>query len=178
MGYSAKWKVLEDLMVELRRKGFETPSDVIGDLRNAKMMISLAQETQRSEAANPKLEEILGNIESNLINEAQTVLDASEVDQWLRRLAEASFSICEVKFECKDNFVSGVPRDQKWVRVEPLPNLSTERLAQIAGESSLSVSLQKDGRLVVYGKQEAIKVFLKKMSEEATKRKPANSLVA
>jgi hypothetical protein len=57
-----------------------------------------------------------------------------------------------------------VPRDQKWVRVEPIANLPSGRIQQIAKEQNLQVNQQKDGRLVVYGQQEDIKEFLKKMA--------------
>ena len=91
------------------------------------------------------------------------------VDQWLRRLEEANAETCEEKIE-ENKFITGVPRDQKWVRVEPIGNLPTERIQQIAKESNLSVNPQKDGRLVVYGQPESIKEFLKKMTAEAIKK--------
>lgn len=172
MGYAAKWKVLEDLMIELRKKDFETPSNVINDLRSAKLLIKIdAAEESRGDTTS-KLEEILGAVESDLIAEAQAVLSEQEVDEWLRRLDEASLLTCEVKAESERGFITGVPRDKKWIRIEPIPNLPSERLTQIAMENSLTVNQQKDGRLVVYGQQEGIKAFLKKMAEEAA---PKNS---
>lgn len=170
MGYSAKWKTLEDLMVELRKKGFETPSNVIGDFRNAKNMINLTKESECTGDATAKLEEILSGVESALIGEAEAVLTEEEINDWLKRLQETSQPTRESKTESPSSFVTGVPRDQKWIRVEPIPNLSTEHLTQIAKENNLSINQQKDGRLVVYGQQEAIKAFLKKMTDEATKK--------
>ena len=170
MGYTAKWKVLEDLMVELRRKGVEMPPTVVNDLRSAKLMIKIAEVGESTGDATLKLEEILGSVESYLVTQAQNILSAQAVDEWLRRLDEATLPTCEIKGENENTFITDVPRDQKWIRVEPIPNLPAERLKQIAKESNLSANQQKDGRLVVYGQQEDIKVFLKKMAEEATKR--------
>jgi len=170
MGYTAKWKVLEDLMVELRKKGVEMAPTVINDLRSAKLMIKIAEAGDSRGEATLKLEEILGSVESYLIAQAQNVLSAQAVDEWLRLMDEASLPTCETIREKEDTFITGVPRDQKWVRVEPIPSLPTERLKQIAEENNLSVNQQKDGRLVVYGQQEDIKVFLKKMAEEATRK--------
>jgi tRNA U34 2-thiouridine synthase MnmA/TrmU len=48
--------------------------------------------------------------------------------------------------------------------VEPISNLSTERIQQLAKEQNLQVKPQKDGRLIVYGQPESIKEFLKKMT--------------
>ena len=170
MGYTAKWKVLEDMMLALRKKGVEIPPTVINDLRSAKLMIKIAEVGESPGDATLKLEEILGTVESYLVTEAQNILSTQSVNEWLKRLDEASLPTCETKAEKENTFITGVPRDQKWIRVEPIPTLPTERLKQIAEENNLSANQQKDGRLVVYGQQEDIKVFLKKMAEEATKK--------
>jgi hypothetical protein len=169
MSHTATWKVLEDLMLELRKKGAAIPPNVINDLRSAKLMIKISEvEGSRGEASQ-KVEEYLGNVDSYLITEAQKVLSPEAVDQWLRRLEEANAETCEEKME-ENKFITGVPRDQKWVRVEPVGKLPTERIQQIAKESNLSVNRQKDGRIVVYGQSECIKEFLKKMTAEAIKK--------
>jgi hypothetical protein len=167
MGYAAKWKVLEDLMLELRKKGFETPSNVISELRSAKNMIKISQAGESPGDATMKLEEILGSVESDLVTEAQNVMVQEEVDEWLKRLDEASLPTCEIKAVSESTLVVGVPKDQRWIRIVPMPNLSAMKLQQIAKDHRLSVNQEKDGRLVVYGQQEGIKAFLKKMTEEA-----------
>ena len=53
-----------------------------------------------------------------------------------------------MKSAAENKFVTGVPRDQKWVRVEPVSSLPTERVGQIAKDSKLEINPQKDGRLV------------------------------
>jgi hypothetical protein len=170
MGHNmASWKLLEDMMIELRKKGVDIPLNVLEDLRSAKLMINLScMEESRGEAV-MKAEEYLANVEAFLITEAQKALGSATVDQWLRRLEEANAETCEVKKEEKQ-FVVGIPRDQKWIRVEPINSLTAERLQQLAGEVNLSVNKQSDGRLIVYGKPEDIKEFVKKMTIEATKK--------
>ena len=169
MSNTAAWKVLEDLMIELRKKGVNIPPEVINDLRSAKLMIKISETEGSRGEASQKVEEYLGSVESYLITEGQKALSPETVDHWLRRLEEASVEICEEQVE-ENVFITGVPRDQKWVRVEPVGNLLTERIQQIAKESNLSVNPQKDGRLVVYGQPECIKEFLKKMTAEAIKK--------
>ena len=105
----------------------------------------------------------------DLLTSAQKALSTETVDQWLRRLEEANSETCEEKKE-ENKFITGVPRDQKWIRVEPIGNLPSDRIKLIAKESNLSVNPQKDGRLVVYGQPEVIKEFLKKMTAEAIKK--------
>jgi len=170
MDYTAKWKVLEDLMVDLRRKGVEAPPTVIEDFRSAKLMIKIAETGDCAGDAQLKLEEILGSVESYLVTEAQNILSTQAVDEWLRRMDQASFLTCETKEEKENTFITGVPRDQKWVRVEPIHSLPNERLTQIAKENNLLGNQQKDGKLVVYGRQQDIKAFLKKIAAEAARK--------
>ncbi|MGA3059265.1 MAG: DUF2096 family protein [Candidatus Bathyarchaeia archaeon] len=169
MSHTATWKVLEDLMIELRNKGASIPPNVINDLRSAKLMIKISEAEGSRGDASQKVEEYLGTVDSYLITEAQKILSPETVDHWLRQLEEANVEICEEPVE-ENKFIIGVPRDQKWVRVEPVSNLPMERILQIAKESNLSVNQQKDGRLVVYGQPECIKGFLKKMTAEAVKK--------
>jgi hypothetical protein len=173
MGYAEKWKILEDLMLELKKKSYETPPGIINDLRNAKMMIKIDEAEEGKGDTAMKLEEILGAVESDLVGAAQTRLSPEEIDEWLKRLDDASLPTCEVKSETQKTFITGVPRDQKWIRIEPMPTLPADKLAVIAKETSLSVNKQKDGRLVVYGQQENIKAFLKKMTEAAQPKSQA-----
>jgi hypothetical protein len=170
MTYAAKWKVLEDLLIELRKKSVATPPNIINDLRSAKLMIKISESEGSRGDDSVRLEEYLGNVEAYLITEAQKTIGSEKVDEWLRLLDEANIQTCEIPEAHENKFITGVPRDQKWLRIEPMANLPMERLQQIAKESNLSVNPQKDGRLVVYGQQEDIKTFLKKIATEVAKK--------
>jgi hypothetical protein len=169
MSHAATWKILEDLMIDLKKKGVTISPTVINDLRSAKLMIKISESAGSTGDISLKVEEYLRTVESNLINEAQKNFGAEVVDKWLRRLEDAAIENSEEKAE-ENIFITNVPRDQKWVRIEPINNLPTERIEQIAEESHLSVNPQKDGRLVVYGQQEGIREFLKKLTAEANKK--------
>jgi hypothetical protein len=169
MGHTATWKVLEDLMIELRKKGAIVPPNVLNDLRSAKLMIKISESEGSRGDADQKVEEYLGSVESSLINEAQKNFSSGVVDHWLRRIEEANAETGQEKIE-ENAFVTGVPRYQKWVRIEPHGNFTSERVKQMVKENNLSVNEQKDGRLVVYGQSENIKVFLKIMTAETNKK--------
>ena len=156
-------------MLELKKKGVAIPPNIINDLRSAKLMIKISESAGSTGDVSQKVDEYLGNVESYLINEAQKILGPEEIDRWFRRLEEANVQTSEEKSE-ENKFITNVPRDQKWVRIEPIRNVPAERIQKIAKESNLSVNPQKDGRLVIYGQQEDIKEFLKKMTSEATKK--------
>ena len=174
MGYSETWKILEEIIIELRKKGFTTPETVMSDLKSAKTMIRLidAAEEGRSEIG-PKIEQYLASVEAYLVTEAQKCFPSERIDEWLRRLQGSSCEVCgqpESKTAEKDSrFVSGLPRDQKWVRVTPITSLPSEKLKQLAEESNLSVKPEKDSHVIVYGKAEDIKDFIKKMTKQASK---------
>jgi hypothetical protein len=172
MGHNmASWKTLEDLMLELKKKGVETPANIIADLRSAKSMIKLACLEDSHGNVAQKAEETLGTVEAYLITKAQESLGEEATDRWLKRLEEANFEVevCE-KQSAEGKFVVGVPRDQKWIRVEPSGKLSTEKIQHLATQHNLTISKQNDGRLILYGSQEKIKEFIKKTSNETAKK--------
>ena len=169
MTHNTTWKTLEDLMLELKKKGVTIPTTVINDLRSAKLTIKISESADSNGDISQKVEEDLRSVESFLINEAHKTLDSESVDQWLRRLGNGAVETIGAKTE-ETKFITNVPRDQKWVRIEPITNLTHKRIMQIAKESNLSVNPQKDGRLVVYGQQDGIKEFLKKITAETTKK--------
>jgi len=157
-------------MIELRKNGVDISPKIVDDLRSAKLMIKISESSKGKGEATQKLEECLGIVESSLIGEAEKVLKPEIIDEWLRRLDESMLQTCEIRPPKENKFVTGVPKDQKWVRIEPLPNVSATRLIQIAKETKLAARQQTDGRLVVYGQQESIQVFLKRIADEAAKK--------
>jgi hypothetical protein len=162
----ASWKLLEEMTITLKKKGATIPENIMGDLRSAKSMIKLhCTQAQGAGDVLQKAEELTANVEAFLVNEAQKFFDSEKVDSWLRRLEEANAEICEEP-AIEDKFVTGVPRDQKWVRVEPINTLSTHRLGQLALEQNLQITPQKDGKLLVYGQAQSLREFIKKMTEE------------
>jgi hypothetical protein len=171
MGHNmAYWKLLEDMLIALKKRGVPIPVNIMEDLRAAKSMIKLScMENSRGEAIQ-KAEEYTANVEAYLVTETQKTFGAEIVDQWLRRLEEANAEVWEETVAEESKFVTGVPRDQKWVRVEPINNLPIELIQQIAYEQNLQVKPQQDGRLVIYGQPECIKEFLRKMTLKAAKQ--------
>jgi hypothetical protein len=169
MGYLAMWKVLEEIITEFRKKQLPVPTTVMNDLKSAKTMIKIINADTGHGESSLKIEEYLGTVEAYLVTEAQKHFAPENIDNWLKRLEQANCETCEENAE-ETRFVAGVPRDQKWIRVEPLTNLPVEKLKQLARETNLSTSIQKDGRMLVYGRVEDLKEFIKKMTEKAGKK--------
>jgi hypothetical protein len=177
MGYEDSWKILEEIIIELRKKGEATPQNILNDLKSAKVLMKImdVSEKSRGETA-PRVEQYLGSIEAYLITEAQKKFAPERIDAWLGRLEESSCDTCQTcgvltktKKESETKFITGLPRDQKWVRVEPLASLPSGKLKQLAKETNLSFREETDGHLTVYGSAENIRDFVKKMTKQTTK---------
>lgn len=164
MGYMSVWKVLDEIIIEFRKKGLTVPHNIMNDLKSAKVMITIMDADESRGETAPKIEQYLRSVEAYLVTEAQKTFAPTRIDAWLIRLEEATADICESEKEKETKFISGIPRDQKWIRVKPLDSMPLKKLEQLAEETSLSCRVQDDGRLVVYGKSGDIREFVKKMT--------------
>jgi hypothetical protein len=162
MGYLATWKVLEEMIADFRKRGIVIASDTMSDLKSAKTLINILKIDPCRVDTSQKIEAYLLNVESYLISQGQK-FGAKYVDDWLRRLDEASQKPHEEE-EDETRFVSGFPRDQKWIRVRPTAELTIEKIEALAKETGLSFNVQSDGRLLVYGEDNCVKEFVKKMA--------------
>jgi hypothetical protein len=162
MGYSAVWKALEETIADFRKKRLIIPAEVMNDLKSAKTMIKILKADPNRGETLQKIEEYLGNVEAYLVSEGQKTFGTKYVEELLKRLDEASKKILNEEEEAR--FISGVPREEKWIRVKTSKELPVERIKAMAEELNLSYNIQKDGYLLVCGKEERIKEFVKKMA--------------
>jgi hypothetical protein len=161
MGYLAVWKVLEEMITDFRKKGVAVPSNIFDDLKYARTLINVLRADPSRLETSQKIEECLNNVESYLISEGQRFGD-KYVEEWLRKLDEAGRKVDEE--ESVSRFVPGLPKEQRWVRVKPSEKMPINDLKVLAGELNLSFEVQGDGCLLVYGDDERIKDFVKKMA--------------
>jgi hypothetical protein len=172
MGHTmAAWKTLEDLLIDLRKKGVQIPVNIHEDLRAARSMIELICSEGTHGEAVEKAEAYTANVEAYLVNEAQKVLEPKEVDQWFKRLEEANTKTDLEEAVGEGKYVVGVPRGQKWIRIETTSIVPEAYVLKLAGERGLAVTKQADGRLVVYGQPGDVKAFVKQVAAE-TNPKP------
>lgn len=162
MGYLAVWKVLEEIITDFRKKGVIVSAEVMNDLKSANTMIKILKADPSRGETLQKIEEYLGSVESYLISEGQKIFGAEYVEEWLKRLEEASRKTTEEEKET--TFIPGLPKEQKWIRVKPSAELPLEKLKLMAKKSKLSFKIQDDNYLLVYGEDERIKGFVKKMA--------------
>jgi len=175
MGYGEIWKILDDLIVEFRKRGEVIPTNVIEDLRAGKTMIQVLKADPTRAENIPSIEMYLGNVESYLIFTAHQKFGAEFAERWMKKLREARKTIRiaeeERTWEPASKFVLGVPRDQKWLRVQVSAETPRNEIKKLAAECGLSTRMQTDGYMLVYGDGEKLKLFVHKTGEKFQKRK-------
>ncbi|MBS7646825.1 DUF2096 family protein [Candidatus Bathyarchaeota archaeon] len=155
------WKVLEEMVTDFRKKGVSIPSNIFDDLKYARILINVLKADPSRLETSQKIEECLNNVESYLISEGQK-FGEKYVEEWLEKLEEASRKIDED--EGVSRFVPGLPREQRWIRVKSSNEIPLDTLKALAEELNLSFETQADGYLLVYGEDESVKKFVKKIA--------------
>lgn len=166
MHYLAAWKVLEEMIVDFRKRGMPIPANIISDLRHARTLINVLRADASRIDIGQKVEKHLRSVEAYLISQGQERFGAVYVEKWLKQLDEANKEVLEEEEERKTRFVSGLPKRRKWIRIKPSAELPVEKLEALAEESNLSCNVQDDDCLLVYGSEESVKAFVKKMTAE------------
>jgi len=166
MGYEQWWKTLENLTAEFKRKQVTVPAEIMSYLRSAKTMISVYNVDPTCLESIPTVENYLINVESNLLNIAKAKFGQAFMERWIKKL-EDSRKEAEPKTETTaSRFIPGLPKGEHWIRVLSSEEILKENVERLAGELGLSCKMQKDGYILVYGSEEKVKAFVKKMAEK------------
>ncbi|UCE43466.1 MAG: DUF2096 family protein [Candidatus Bathyarchaeota archaeon] len=167
MGYEEAWMLLADLLTELKKTGETIPANIMKDLRSAKTMIKILKADPTHTENIPRVEIYLENLEFHLVPAAQKRFGIEFVDQWMKKLEEAKKRICDDEEEAAaPRFVPGIPRGERWIRVQVSKETPQRNIERLAEENKLSYRTQEDGYLLVYGSDEGIKSFIKRLSKK------------
>jgi len=165
MSFEARWKLMADLVTELRRSGESIPADIMKNLRSAKTMIEILK-VNRSHSENLlRIEEYLNDVESYLIFATKNRFGTKYVDEWMSRLLKVQRGDQAEETRRPTKFPLGVPRDKHWVRIRVSKEIPLEKIKQLSEEIELTNKIQEDGCLLVYGEENKMKRFVKKMAE-------------
>jgi len=165
MGYGEAWKVLADLIVEFRKRGETIPANVMNDLRSAKTMIQVFKADPTHIENIPQIETYLESVESYLFLVAEEKYGQKFVKEWMEKLSQARREV-EDREETASKFVPGLPRGKQWVRVQISKDMPQKEIERLAREEKLSCKMQKNGYMLVYGKIESIRAFVKTLAEK------------
>jgi hypothetical protein len=174
VGYQQWWKTLETLIATFRQRRLDIPPDIMTSLRSAKTLISVyGADTARPETL-PMIESQLLAVESTLINTAKDTFGAAFADEWLRKLDRARNEEESPADTPAARFVTGLPRDEHWIRVLPSDTLLREDVERLAAAVQLATSIQADGYILVHGREDRVRDFIRKMAEKC-RRPPAHA---
>ena len=165
MSYEEKWKVLADLLAELQEMGEKIPADVINDLRSAKTMIQVLKADPTHTENISRIDTYLRSVESYAIYTMEKQ-GAESAEEWLKKLKDPKRVKTKEKKAATSRFIPGIPRDKSWVRIQISDDTPLEFVEKFVSESNLSYRMQKNGYILVYGNEENIKTFVKKMTEQ------------
>lgn len=167
-GYVTLWKALEQMITELREKNTHIPASVTGDLKLAKSLLNVSNENLTGETLQ-QIDIYLQNVESFAVSEGERLFGKEFADEWLRKLEEASRQM--EKKGSEERFVRGVPRNKKWMRIMPTENMRLKEIEDLAGRMGLGRKIQHDGNVLVFGEGEALRDFVKQVSDRSKMRK-------
>jgi len=163
MGHEEVWKTLNNLIIEFRKKGETIPPEVMADLRAAKTLMQVLKADPTKKENVPTIEMYLGNVESHLVLAAQASFGSEFVNRWMKRLRDAREKPdVELPAETASKFVPGLPRGQRWVRVQVSEETPKEEIEELVKEIGLACKMQDDGFMLVYGEGEKLKRFIKR----------------
>ena len=171
MNYERLWKTLEELMVELTKKEITIPQELVDDLKSAKTLISIHKAEPTALEIATEIELYIEKVESNLLYLAESDIGKEYADECLRRISEARRKGISEKTTPPSRFISGVPKGEHWIRIEASDIISDEEINKLLEKLSLSSKMQDDGYLLVHGKEENVKAFIKEVSEKVKKKK-------
>ena len=169
MGYLDSWKVLEEMVADFRERRISVPEGIINDLKSARTLIKVLNADPSNNEMVQKVEECFFRVESYFGSEGEKIFGREYIEEWIQRLDEAGKKPSQDEEE-ENRFLSGIPREQKWVRIKLSAELTEKKVKALAQESKLSLNVQDD-YVIVYGEDEHVKRFVRKMAT-AFKAKP------
>ncbi|MCD6503812.1 DUF2096 family protein [Candidatus Bathyarchaeota archaeon] len=169
MTYKERWKILEELLKHLSSKGEAVPKGLLKDLRSAKTLIQIHRVKPDDPETIRKIEEYLDNVEFQLIAKIQSLEGEESAKRWMMKLEKARISL-ESKEEEVSEPLYGVPRGKKWVRISLDENLNEEKVVKAARDLGLEFRVEDEKRVTVFGEEEKIKMFIKKMTETGSQK--------
>jgi hypothetical protein len=163
MNWEARWRILADIINDLYGGDERVPPKIINDLRSAKIMLEILK-IDRSHPENiNRLEEYMSNVEDYVLSAARSKFGEKYVNDALRRLCKLEAE--EIMTETPVRFHPDLPRGERWIRVQITDEITLEHIEKTARGIGLKFRVEKDGYALVYGEDEKVKMFVKRMAE-------------
>lgn len=170
MGRLDVWKVAEELITDLRRKGIIIPSETMTELRSAKTLIHVLEADPSQIDIGLEIDKCLFSVESYIMSEGQA-FGAEYVEKWSERLHEAMGAVEEAHAQKEEpKLLPNIPRGAKWIRINS-STLSVDELRKFADELHLSCIVQNEGFVLVHGEDKMMRELVKEIAAKYEKSK-------
>jgi hypothetical protein len=163
MNYEAVWKVLSNMITELRRKGETIKPEIMTDLRSAKTLIEVWKADSTCTECVPKIETYLENVESSLMLIAYEKFGVEFAEEWMKKLKEAREKT-QLELKPKEQLQS-IPKGKKWIRIQISMETPEKMIRELTKEHKLKYKKQENGYILVYGEEEKIKALLQDVAK-------------
>ena len=163
LSYEDKWKTLADLLMEIQKMGEKIPSSVMNDLRSAKTIIQVLKRDPTHMESLTRAEVYLKNVEAYAVSVAEKK-GPEMVQDWLTRINQPESAECK-----KSKEVAGSPRvskDKKWIRIKQTEELTLEKVLKPAENFGVSVKIEENGDVLVFGDEKDLKSFVKNIAKQ------------
>jgi hypothetical protein len=167
------WMVLVELLIDLKKRGFDIDPEIPKDIRMAKTTINFYK-------VNPEDPERMNELKriNDFINSVQDkLIDLAEIEGddykalWIKKLTQASMGqkVYDLP-DKKSEFVVGAPPGFSMVRITFKLPLPEERIQEIAEYHNVIIEFQTDTLVVIYGDKQNIQDSLKEISSFFTEQ--------
>jgi hypothetical protein len=170
LNYERLWQVLEELLVELRKRGIDIPQEIADDLSSARTMLTIYK-TEPAADVESEMAFYLEKMEPILLSLAESELGKDYADVWQRKIVAARLETNATPTPAS-KFIPGIPRGEHWLRIKTADMISDGEINILLGKLNLTSKPQNDGYLLVYGNEDIIKTFVKEIRKKIGKGKP------
>ncbi len=169
LNYEYLWKALETLAMELKGVGLDV-QETIQDLKSAKTLFTSQQADPDSPIA-VEAQLYMDKAEANLLSLAESCQGKKYADNWLRTIEEARQKGMGENPQPVRSFVPGVPKGQDWVRIKMGDVVNAKDIQETASRLGLECRPHESKSVLVYGKSDEIKRFIKEIAEKVRPKK-------
>ena len=170
MDYEHLWKVLEGLMVELTEKGVTISKELMDSLKAAKSYISIYKTNPTELEIVDEIEGYIGHLEPNLLYLAEMDMGKDYAEKWMEKVNNARLEETPEPTVAVTKFLTAIPKGEHWIRINLSGLINDEEVHEFLEMLNLSSKPQENGYLVIHGREENVKTFIKKISEKIRKK--------
>jgi len=168
LNYYALWRLMADLIRDLKRKGASIPPNIMSDLRLIKSMIEILKIDRSNADVIRRIEECMSSLESQLIPMADEYFGREYAEALMDKIAEARRSevskpVLEMRLRV------GAPRNKDWIRIKPTDIAPPDMIRELCKRFGLKYETQNDGFMLIYGDKESIKRLIKEAARRIAK---------